>query len=188
MGSNQIRALYQQDECELDILSWQQPVGIDHSYVDQSANYQGQTLPSYMPHSTGGMLNGYSNVWDSLPSDPSGIPTEVFEDQSCNLNQATYGFVLPAQDIATKMPRSTEAMTTPYTDAHCILPGGLSGITPVTHAKVWNFGFAISPEVPMAIQSKGLTASAPRNELSHWTQIKEYPTSSPEDPTPPIYD
>ncbi|KGO64274.1 hypothetical protein PITC_006970 [Penicillium italicum] len=162
MGSTQLRALYQREEYELDIQSnfSRKPVGIDHSYNNQSANYHGQTSLGYMPYSTRGMLD-YSTAWGNWAWDLNGRPTEFFEEQSSNMNQATYDFVLPGQGISTEMPQSLRAMTTSQTDVDRILstpptyqsqpqsninlstlPDGLSGITLATDAKTWNSRFA----------------------------------------------
>ncbi|OQD94981.1 hypothetical protein PENVUL_c125G09991 [Penicillium vulpinum] len=185
MGSTQIRALCQQNENKLDILPRQQPVAIDQSYNNQSANYHGQTSLCYMPN-TRGMLDDYSTVWANQYRDLNGRPTEVFEERSSIMNEATYDFVLPSQGIATKMPQPIGAMTTTYTDADCVLstlqsyrswpqsninlstlPDVLSDINPVTHAKAWNSQCATSQDgtVPMAIQSSGLYNSVVEGDV-----------------------
>ncbi|KXG51882.1 uncharacterized protein PGRI_092750 [Penicillium griseofulvum] len=171
MGSPQIRAPFR-EEYELNIHSnfSRQPVAMDHSYDDHSANYHGQTSPGYMLSSTPGAMLDYGTAWSNRAWDLNGRPTngEFFEEPNGNMNQAAYGFVFPGQGMSTEMPQSTGAMTT-YTDAvdrtlptppTCrgqlqpninlsTLPDGLSGMTLTTDAKGqghWNSRYATSPD------------------------------------------
>ncbi|KAJ5951738.1 uncharacterized protein N7479_010151 [Penicillium vulpinum] len=182
MGSPQMRAPYQREEYELDIQSnfSRQPVGIDHSYDDQSANYHGQTSPGYMLSSNPGAMLDYGTTWGNRAWDLNGRPNgEFFEEQNSNMSQGTYGFVLPGQGMSAEIPQSTGAMTTPYTDAVdrtlptpptwrsqpqpqqninlSTLPDGLSGMTLAPDAKgYWN------RTVPMAtVPSNGIYNLSP---------------------------
>ncbi|KAJ5457182.1 hypothetical protein N7530_012456 [Penicillium desertorum] len=209
MGSPQMRAPYQRgEEYELDIQPnfSRQPVGMDHSYDDQSANYHGQTSPGYMLSSTG-MLD-YSTAWGNRAWDLNGRPV-FFEEQSGNMNQAAYGFVLPGQSISTEMPQSTGPMTTSYTDVDrtlptpptcrsqpqsnlSTLPDGLSGMTLATDAKAWNVRFATTQDgrtVPMTVPSNGLyniSPSARKSDTDEGTSdlFGYIPMSTAEDPSP----
>ncbi|KAJ5355734.1 hypothetical protein N7517_010343 [Penicillium concentricum] len=171
MGSPQMRTPYQREDYELDIQSnfSRQPVGMDHSYDDHSANYHGQTSPGYMLSSTPGAMLDYGTAWGNRAWDINGRPNgEFFEEPNSNMNQAAYGFVLPGQGMSAEMPQSTGAMTTSYTDAvdrtlptplTCrsqpqpninlsTLPDGLSGMTLASDAKGqgWNSRYATSPD------------------------------------------
>ncbi|CAG8903100.1 unnamed protein product [Penicillium egyptiacum] len=213
MGSPQMRAPYQREEYELDIQSnfSRQPVGMDHSYDDQSANYHGQTSPGYMLSSTGGMLD-YGTAWANRAWDLNGRP-EFFEEQSSNMNQAAYGFVLPGQGMSTEMPQSTGAMTTSYADVDrtlptpptcrsqqsnislSTLPDGLSGMTLATDPKGWNARYATSQDgrtVPMTVPSNGLYNISPSARVKSTDSeggtpdlvFGYIPMSTAEDPSP----
>ncbi|KAJ9489330.1 hypothetical protein VN97_g3925 [Penicillium thymicola] len=166
MGSPQMRAPYQREEYELDVQSnFSRPAGMDHSYDDHAANYQGQTLPGYMLSNNQGAMLDYGTTWGNRAWDLNGRPNgEFFEEQSTNMNPA-YGFLLPVQAMSTEMPQSTGAITA-YTDAvdrtlptppTCrsqpqqntnisTLPDGLSGMTLATDPKGWNSRCATGPD------------------------------------------
>ncbi|QQK43807.1 Fungal transcriptional regulatory protein, N-terminal [Penicillium digitatum] len=191
MGSPQMRAPYQRDEYELEIQSnfSRHPVGMDHSYDDQSANYHGQTSPGYMMSSNLGAVLDYGTAWGNRAWDLTGRTTngEFFEEHS-NLNQAAYSFVLPGQGMSAGMPQSTGAMTT-YTDAvdrtlptppTCrsqpqsnitlsTLPDGLSGMTLAADPKGWNSRYATIPDgrpvVMPAVPSNGLYNISPSSRI-----------------------
>lgn len=175
MGSPQMRAPYR-EEYELDIQSnfSRQPVGMDHHYDDHSANYHGQTPPGYMLSSTSGAMLDYGTAaaaWGNRAWDLNGRPTngEFFEEQSGNMNQAAYGFVLPGQGMSTEitdavdrtLPTPPTCRSQPQQNVNLsTLPDGLSGMTLATDAKGWNSRYTTSPDgrtVPMlTVPSNGL--------------------------------
>ncbi|CAG8224299.1 unnamed protein product [Penicillium nalgiovense] len=209
MGSSQMRPPYQRgEEYELDIQTNfpRQPVGMDHSYDDQSASYHGQTSPGYMLSSTG--MFDYTTAWGNRTWDLNGRP-EFFEEPSSNMNQAAYSFVLPGQGMSTEMPQSTEATTTSSTDVDrtlptpptcrsqpqskiSTLPDGASGMTLVTEAKAWNARYATSQDgrtVPMTVPSNGLyniNPSARKSSSDEGTSdlFGYIPMSTTENPSP----
>ncbi|KAJ9486746.1 hypothetical protein VN97_g6587 [Penicillium thymicola] len=155
-----MQARYQRDEYELDIQCSliPQPVGINHYYNDQSANYHGQTLPGYMAYSTRGMLD-YRTAWGNRPWDLNGRPTELLDQQSSNMNQDACGFVLSGQGTSTEMPQSIEPMTTPAYQSQPQSNINLSTISGITDTKAWNSWLGTSQDshtVPMAIPSNSL--------------------------------
>ncbi|KAJ5807556.1 hypothetical protein N7447_011012 [Penicillium robsamsonii] len=208
MESPQMRALYQREEYELDIQSnfSRQPVGMDHSYDDHSANYHGQTSPGYMLSSTPGAMLDYGTAWGNRAWDPNGRPNgEFFEEPNSNLNQAAYDFVLPGQGMSTEMPQSTGAMTTSYTDAvdrtlptpptcrsqpqpqsHInlsTLPDGPSGMTLATDGKGqgWNSRHATSPDGRTVTMS-----TVPSNGLYNISPSARVKSNDSDDGTPDL--
>lgn len=103
LGSNKTQASYQRegDKLQVQCNFAQQPVGMNHSYNDQSTNQHSQA--SLMPSSTGGTFNN-NIAWGNQAWDLNGRPTAFFGEQSSNMNQAKYGFDLLSRGISMEIP------------------------------------------------------------------------------------
>jgi hypothetical protein len=161
LGSTKTRAPYQREGDELQIQSnlAQQPVGMNHSYDDLSANHHSEA--SLMPSSNRGTFN-YNTAWGNQAWDLNGRPTEFFGEQSSNMNQATYGFQSVGERIMSYVDRIPPILPTykiqPQSNNNLsTLPNGLSGITLATDATTSQDG----RPVPMTIPSNGLYNISP---------------------------
>ncbi|KAJ5558074.1 hypothetical protein N7535_009564 [Penicillium sp. DV-2018c] len=180
-----------------------QSVGMDSLHYDeQTANYHGQSSPSYMLSSNSNAMLDYSTAWGNRGWDPVMSrpgPGEYFDEQQQN-TQAAYGYI---QSMSAALPQSTGAGAIPYTEAvdralptppSCrsqaqttptllTLPENLQGMTLAPDSKhpFWN---QHQHQRPMPLSSNTLYHPHPQAQAQAQARMNMKP--GPEDTTPDL--